>query len=121
MFSFPAESQSQGELSSEPPELTGDGQKVYSGTWLRLWVGESYSGGRGSGEWSGIQVGQAGGLPTPVNTMRLLTSPFCPKAALGTHRQEHPGEEELLGRQGDVSGGGSGVTMEKLDSLEPTC
>lgn len=53
-------------------------------------------------------MGQADGLPTPVSTVRLLTSPFCPKAALGTHRQEHPGEEGLLGRQEKVSGGGSG-------------
>lgn len=105
---FPAESQSQVELSSEHPELTGDGQKVYSGMWLRLWVGESYSGGRGSSEWDGAQVGQADNLPTPVNTVRLSTSPFCPKAALGTHRQEHPGEEELLGRQEELSGGGLG-------------
>lgn len=32
VFPFPAESQGQAELSSEHPELTGDSQKVYSGT-----------------------------------------------------------------------------------------
>lgn len=62
MFLFTAESQSQVEPSLEHTELTADGQKVYSGTWHRLWVGESYSGGRGSSEWDGAQVAQADGL-----------------------------------------------------------
>lgn len=102
MFLFPAEIQGQ-----EYPGFTGDGHEAYDGLWLGLRVGESCSGGRGSSEWDGAQVEQAGSLTIPVITWRLLTSPFCLKAVLGTHRQEHPGEEELLGRQEKVSGRGS--------------
>lgn len=53
VFPFSAESQGQAELSSEHPELTGDSQKVYSGTWFRLWVGD----GTGSSDLHGAQVG----------------------------------------------------------------
>lgn len=53
VFPFPAESQGQAELNSEYPELTRDSQKVYSGMWLRLWVGD----GRGNSDLDGAQVG----------------------------------------------------------------
>lgn len=53
VFPFPAESQGQAELSSEHLELTGDSQRVYSGTWLRFWVGD----GTGSSDLHGAQLG----------------------------------------------------------------
>lgn len=68
VFPFPAEIQGQEELSSEHPELTGDGQKVYSGTWLRLRVGD----GMGSSGLGGAQVAQTPGLPTAIHHIDTL-------------------------------------------------